>query len=262
MSERRPPSAEDFNQWYANMAAEKSGDEIQRRHLGLPPHLPSSSLLTWDGLAEVVEALRLRPGARLLDLACGRGGYGLEIAARTGATLTGVDFSSEAIAQAVALAQRLGIDAEFRVGDLADTGLPTASVDALVCVDSIQFKSDAASFDEMHRVLAPGGRIALTTWEALDRADERVLALLRTVDTRSSLERAGFVDIEVREPPAWRAAERALWEEAAGLDPGDDPALQSLHDEGVRVLPGIDLTRRVLATATASVAAARPVEEA
>lgn len=36
----------------------------------------------------------------LLDLACGRGGYGLTIAARTGARLIGVDFSAEAIRQA------------------------------------------------------------------------------------------------------------------------------------------------------------------
>lgn len=250
MSERRPPSAEDFDQWYANMAATSSGDEVKRRFLGLPAHVLSSSLLTWDGLAEVIEALRLRRGDRLLDLACGRGGYGLEIAARTGVTLTGVDFSGEAITQARGLAQQRGIDAEFRVGDLADTGLPAASVDAVVCVDSIQFKPDVASFQEIHRVLAPGGRVALTTWEALDRTDERVMKLIRVVDTESALKQAGFVDVEVRDRPEWCSTERALWEEAVSLDPGDDPALQSLHDEGVRVLPEFDLTRRVLATAS------------
>lgn len=250
MSERRPPPAEDFDRWYSNMAGGSSRDDIKRRHLGLPPHVLSTSLLTGDGLAEVVEALRLRPGGRLVDLARGRGGYGLEIAARTGARLIGVDFSSEAIIQAAALARRLGADAEFRLGDLADTGLPAASADAVVCVDSIQFKPEPASFAEMHRVLAPGGRIALTTWEALDPSDERIPALIRAVDTRSALERAGFLDIEVCERPKWRSAERALWEEAAGLDPDGDPALRSLRDEGLRVLPTFDLTRRVLATAS------------
>jgi SAM-dependent methyltransferase len=250
MNERPPPSAEGFNKWYSDMAGKTSGDEIKRRHLGLPPRVLSSSLLTWDGLAEVIETLRLQPGGRLVDLACGRGGYGLEMAARTGATLIGVDWSTEAIAQATALAQQLGAEAEFRVGDLADTGLPAASADAVVCVDSIQFKPVAASFDEIHRVLSPGGRVALTTWEALDRSDERVLPVIRAVDVRSGLEKAGFVDIEVRERPEWRTAERALWDEAASLDPGDDPALQSLHDEGLRVLPVFDLTRRVLATAS------------
>jgi len=35
-------------------------------------------------------------------------------------------------------------------------------------------------------------------------------------------------------------------EEAAALDPGDDPALRSFHDEGVRSLETFDLVRRVI----------------
>lgn len=251
MGERQPPSAADFDEWYANMVGPAPQDEIARRHLGLPAHLLSTSLLSWDGLAEVVAALRLAPGGRLLDLACGRGGYGLEIAARTGASLVGVDFSAVAVGQAADLADRLGVDARFQVGDLADTGLPAGSVDALVCIDSIQFRPGVASFAEMHRVLAPGGRLALTGWEPLDRSDERLPASIRAVDPRGSLPAAGFVDVEVSERPAWRCAERALWEEAAALDPGDDPGLRSFHEEGVRVLARFDLTRRILATATA-----------
>ena len=42
-----------------------------------------------------------------------------------------------------------------------------------------------------------------------------------------------------------------MWEEAAALDPGDDPALKSFHDEGVRSLATFPLLRRVMATATA-----------
>jgi SAM-dependent methyltransferase len=254
MTTKQPgaPSAQYFDEWYANMAGGASRDDIQQRHLGLPPRLPSTSLLTWEGIGEVVDALHLRPGERLLDLACGRGGYGLEIAARTGAKLTGVDFAAAAIAQATELARQSGADAEFHVGDLADTGLASGSVDALVCVDAIQFKPIAASFDEMRRVLVPGGRLALTTWEALDPDDERVPERIRAVDTAAGLTAAGFVDVQVRERPQWRAAERAMWEEAAALDPGGDADLQSLHDEGVGVLGVFDLIRRVFATATAA----------
>lgn len=60
-----------------------------QRHLGLPPALLSSGQLSWEGIGEVTESLRLSAGSTLLDLACGRGGYGLEIAARTGAALKG-----------------------------------------------------------------------------------------------------------------------------------------------------------------------------
>src|SRR3954470_14127824 len=105
------------------MVATPVKDEIEQRHLGLPPHLLSTSLLTWDGIAEVVDAVRLSPGDTLLDLACGRGGYGLEVARRTGAAVVGVDFSAEAVRQAGELAGRQAVAAEFRVGDLAATGL-------------------------------------------------------------------------------------------------------------------------------------------
>lgn len=82
-----PGSAEYFDGWYAGIARSDALDPIQQRHLGLPPWLLSTSLLTWDGIAEAEAALRLPPGGTLVDLACGRGGYGLEIAARAGARL-------------------------------------------------------------------------------------------------------------------------------------------------------------------------------
>src|SRR6516165_5970502 len=98
--EPEPGSAAYFDNWYADMAVVPVQAEIQQRHLGLPPRLLSTSLLPWDGIAEVVAALRPSGGAILVDLACGRGGYGLEIAGRTGARLVGIDFSAEAVRQA------------------------------------------------------------------------------------------------------------------------------------------------------------------
>jgi hypothetical protein len=55
--------------------------------------------------------------------------------------------------------------------------------------------------------------------------------------------------VEVRERPSWLAREQALWEEAAGIDPGGDPALASLRDEAVASLKRGGLLRRVLAVA-------------
>lgn len=241
-----------FDGWYADMVDSSSKDAIVQRHLGLPPELLSTSLLTWDGIAELVEALRLQPGHTLLDLACGRGGYGLEIAARTGTQLVGVDFSAEATRQAAELAERLGRDADFRVGDLAATGLPDAAVDAVVCVDAIQFAPEpSAAYAELRRVVVPAGRVALSCWEALDPDDEELPERLRQVAVGAGLTAAGFDDVTVLERPVWRAAERAMWEEAAALDPGEDAALRSLHEEGLFSLRIFDRVRRVLATATA-----------
>lgn len=246
------PTAEYFDGWYADRARSAAADEIQQRHLGLPARLLSTSLLSWDGIGEVVTALRLPPGGTLVDLACGRGGYGLEIAARTGAVLVGVDFSAEALRQARGQAGRLGVRAAFRVGDLAATGLEAGSADGVMCVDAIQFaEQPAAAYRELRRLLAPGGRVVLTCWEAIDRTDPRVLDRLRQVDLRAGLRAVGFDDVEVRDKPAWRTRERAMLAEAAALVSAGDAALRSLHNEAKRALTTFDLTRRVMATATA-----------
>jgi SAM-dependent methyltransferase len=246
------PLAEDFDAWYADMTTSPVKDEIQQRHLGLPPHLLSTSLLGWEGIAEAAAALRLPAGATLVDLACGRGGYGLEIAARTGARLIGVDFSAEAIRQAHEQARRQGATADFRVGDLTATGLEPGSATAVLCVDAIQFAPrPAAAYHEIRRILATGGRVVLTSWEPRHPGDERLPARLRHVDLRAGLAGAGFAEIEVRERPGWRERERAMWAEAAALDLGDDPALRAFHEEGVAAPRKMDLTRRVMASATA-----------
>ena len=170
----------------------------------------SSSCLPGEAITELAAELRLADGAVLLDLACGRGGYGLEVAARTGARLIGVDFDAEALSQAEGLAGQLGRAAQFKLGTLTECGLPDHSVDGQV-----------------------PGRV-------------------RTLDLAAGLTAAGFAEVQVAERPGWRVPERAMWEEAAALTPGDNPALQSFHDEGVRVLAYWDLLRRVLATATAT----------
>jgi SAM-dependent methyltransferase len=244
-------SAEDFDAWYADQAATPAVAAIMNRHLGFPPQLRAGAVAA-EAIPELAAELHLSRGDTLVDLACGRGAYGLLIAQRTGASLIGVDFSAQALAEAREQAARLGTgDADFRVGDLMATGLPAASARAALCTDAIQFPDEPGkAYGEIARILKPGGRVALTCWESADGAGEQVPPRVRRVSLAQDLRQAGFTDIEVRERPSWLAREHALWEEAAAIDPGDDPALRSLHDEGVRSLEWAPLSRRVLAVAT------------
>jgi hypothetical protein len=91
--------------------------------------------------------------------------------------------------------------------------------------------------------------VVLTNWEPVEWDDQRLPDRLRRVDLGTGLTAAGFESVEVRDRPGWRAGERAMWQEAAALDPGDDPALRSFHDEGVAGLEIFGLIRRVIATA-------------
>lgn len=242
-----------FDQWYANMAPGSRHDTIQQMALGLPPELESTSLLPWAGIADVVTALDLHPTDVVVDLACGRGGYGLEVARRTGAELIGVDFAAVAVERARQRAAEVWTDvrAEFRVGDLIATGLPAAAAAALMCVDAMQFAEPYdAGLTESLRVLTPGGRLVLTGWEPRASDDETIPARLRH-DIASALTAAGFDDVELRDMPAWQQAERAMWQAAVATEPDGDAALDSMRNEGTRVLGWIERIRRVLVTARA-----------
>ncbi|HEY1003671.1 MAG TPA: class I SAM-dependent methyltransferase, partial [Streptosporangiaceae bacterium] len=81
--------------------------------------------------------LRVAPGQILLDLAYGRGGYGREVARRTGARLVGLDFSAVAVSIAAQAGPRSR--ARFCVGDFTALGVRDHSAHAVMCIDAIQF---------------------------------------------------------------------------------------------------------------------------
>jgi SAM-dependent methyltransferase len=249
-----PRDASYFDRWYADMATSPTRDAIWAQGLGLPSELQSTGLLPWPGIAEVAQALRLPPDGRLGDLACGRGGYGIEVARRTGARLIGVDFSEVALAQARLSGARALPDgrAEFRAGTLVATGLPGRSADGLMCVDAVQFGDPPlAALTEFRRVLARGGRVAVTCWELAGPPDDRVPARLHAVHLHRDLTEAGFTDVRVEDRPGWRAAERGLWQAIVAAPAGADESLRSAQAEGQRSLDTFDAVRRVFATATA-----------
>ncbi|GLY30685.1 hypothetical protein Kisp02_40500 [Kineosporia sp. NBRC 101731] len=101
-------------------------DAILARRLGMPADFGPVGVLPFGALDEVTEGLALTEGALLADIACGRGGYGIEVARRADARLAGVDFSAVALGQARrTAARRLG--REVTAADLgrpARTGLP------------------------------------------------------------------------------------------------------------------------------------------
>ena len=243
-----------FDQWYAEMGRSASRDQIVRRALGLPSDMDASGLLPWAGVTEVAAALNLAPGQLLVDLGCGRGGYSLEIARQTGARLLGLDFSPVAVAAARDRAASADIAgrAAFCVGNMTANGVGTGAADAVLCIETIMFVgAHLDALRECRRILAAGGRLALTCWEATNLADERHPQWARRINLTRDLTEAGFEQVDVADKPAWREAERDLYESAIQADAAGDPAIESLQEEARRGLELFDSSHRVCATATA-----------
>lgn len=136
---------------------------------GLPQWVTPLSSVDVGDLERMNSAMRLSSRSRFVDLACGLGGPGLWIAWKTGARLTGVDFSSAAVEAARLLAGQLRLDrqAQFVTADATATGLPRGGFDALMSIDAIQFVAPREAALEIARLLRPGGRGAILTWEAI-----------------------------------------------------------------------------------------------
>jgi ubiquinone/menaquinone biosynthesis C-methylase UbiE len=114
--------------------------------------------------ALVIDHLDPKPGTSWLDLACGTGAVA-ELAARAGASVTGVDLAPALVETARERAQEQGLEIDYRVGDCERLDFDDASYDRLSSTCGIMFAPDhAATAHELARVVAPGGRIALANW--------------------------------------------------------------------------------------------------
>ena len=113
---------------------------------------------------ELTEAVDLRPGAKVLDVACGTGHVALE-AARTFCDVTGVDYVPELVETARRRAEAEGLEIDFRVGDAETLPFPDDSFDTVLSAIGVMFTADhERAAAEVVRVCRPGGRIGMANW--------------------------------------------------------------------------------------------------
>ena len=78
----------------------------------------------------LVERLDVQPGERLLDLATGTGAVAI-LAARAGATVTGLDLAEPMLAKARLAAEEAGVEVHFDLGDVEHLPYDDASFDVV-----------------------------------------------------------------------------------------------------------------------------------
>ena len=114
----------------------------------------------------LLEAAEVGPGHNVLDVGTGTGVVAFPAAARVGpeGTVLGIDISEEMLATARGRAGRMlePGNVTFRIMDAQALALPDASFDAAVSLFAVHHLPDPlAALREMHRVVRPGGRLAV-----------------------------------------------------------------------------------------------------
>lgn len=128
--------------------------------------------ITTGAIEPLLDAVGVAEGERVLDVATGPG-YVAAAAHTRGAEVTGIDISSEMIA----LAARRHPGIRFLRGHAEDLPFEPAAFDALLASFAIlHLGRPETAAAEFARVLAPGGRVGVTVWDAPSRA--RVLGVL------------------------------------------------------------------------------------
>lgn len=116
----------------------------------------------------ILEALRLEPGMKALDLGCGVGTDAFDLAERVGPKghVTGVDFSESLVAEAVRRGAIRRLPVTFEVGDAQRLSFPDDAFDAVRTERMLMHVPGAGkALSEMARVLRRGGRMAVLDFD-------------------------------------------------------------------------------------------------
>ncbi len=100
----------------------------------------------------------------VLDVACGNGNATIP-AAKTGASVTGIDLTPSLLDAGEAAAAEAGVEIDWIEGDAQKLPFDDGSFDVVLSVFGCMFVPDQRTeAEEIARVLKPGGRLAIAAW--------------------------------------------------------------------------------------------------
>jgi ubiquinone/menaquinone biosynthesis C-methylase UbiE len=123
--------------------------EVYTRYRPSYPSIAIDAVLA--GLPEPVEAV---------SVGCGTG-ICCRLLAERGARVIGIDPNEDMLKEAHRQTEAAAFEVTYQCADAEDTALPSASYDLVLCAQSFHWFSPHAALEEFHRILRPGGRVAL-----------------------------------------------------------------------------------------------------
>ena len=111
-----------------------------------------------------ITRINLKPGMKVLDVACGTGNQSIP-AARAGAQVTGLDIAPNLLEQARQRAHAENLKIEFVEGDAEKLPYPAGQFDVVLSMFGAMFAPrPEVVASELKRVCRPGGLIAMGNW--------------------------------------------------------------------------------------------------
>jgi SAM-dependent methyltransferase len=173
---------------------------------------------------QMLDAVGLKPGFRVLDLAAGTGDTSILAARRVGpqGSVLAVDISAAMLAEAASAARQAGLTTvETLVSDIVSLEVPAHSFDAAISRFGLMFLTNIVEgLRRIRRALKPAARLAAVVWSTQERNPYLAIPLAvaeafgRGLDEASpmrratslsgpgvfqaALEQAGFVDVRVQ----------------------------------------------------------------
>lgn len=183
------------------------------------PGIPSDALSVSLGCGSPVEYVTFQDGMTLADLGCG-GGIDVFAAANKLAPMKGKIIGIDSTAKMIARARRTAsqynyTNVEFRLGEMENLPLERESVDVVTSNCVINLVPDKTrAFNEIFRVLKPGGSMTVSDIVAKNPLPERVRkdpqkwsecisGALSIDELRKALGHAGFVGFELLKETRW-----------------------------------------------------------
>jgi cyclopropane-fatty-acyl-phospholipid synthase len=185
----------------------------------------------------IAAKLMIEPGQRVLDIGCGWGGMGLELAGHYGAQVSGITLSREQLAIAQARAQAAGLEqqAQFSITDYRDMAGPFDRIVSVGMFEHVGAPNFRTYFDTVARLLTDDGLALIHTigrrtgpevtqpWIAKYIFPGGYIPALS--EMTAAIEDAGLwiTDIEIQRLhyaetlKAWRERFMAQWDEIAAL---------------------------------------------
>ncbi|PJD92413.1 MAG: hypothetical protein CK424_05780 [Legionella sp.] len=210
--------------------------EVEKMYI--PPALDLSKNIINNQLLfekKFAQLLDLKRGDKVFELGCGKGRVAAHLASEMGVEITGINIDQGQLDNAMAFAKhnKLSEQCLFLNMDFNELPFPFAddSFDAIYEIQALSLSRDLGKlFQELYRILKPGGKISLLEWVRLPNYDEhnpyhaelmhKVKPLIGAIGTPSpseyeaALRHAGF-EVLVSEDPGVNHSQEPLIHKAS-----------------------------------------------